>query len=112
MKRVIPISAFILTTVVILGIGLGVPRATTAETAVAPRVVPAEQSVIFAVDRMTCAACPITVRKAMERVDGVRSVSVDFATRTATVLFDPSRTTPEEIGAASTRAGYPATPVS
>ena len=29
----------------------------------------------FWVDNMTCAACPITVRKAMSRVDGVIRVS-------------------------------------
>lgn len=62
----------------------------------------------FIVDNMTCATCPITVRTAMSRVDGVRSVSVDFASKRATVTYDPARATTEAIAAASTNAGYPA----
>lgn len=63
----------------------------------------------FAIENMTCAMCPITVKKAMSGVDGVRSVDVDFDARTATVVYDPSVATAEEIAAASTNAGYPAT---
>lgn len=69
-----------------------------------------ERTVTFTVQNMTCALCPVTVKTAMERVNGVRSVAVDFAAKTATVVFDPSLTTPEAIGAASTNAGYPASP--
>lgn len=68
------------------------------------------KTVTFAVESMTCATCPITVRKAMEKVDGVQSVAVSFEARTATVVFDPAVATPQQIGAASTRAGYPADP--
>ena len=62
----------------------------------------------FAVENMTCATCPITVKKAMSGVDGVRSVDVDFNAKTATVVYDPSVATADEIAAASTNAGYPA----
>lgn len=72
----------------------------------------AEQTVTFTVNKMTCAACPITVRTAMEKVEGVKSVDVDFAAKTATVVFDPGVATPAKIGAASTNAGYPASPKS
>lgn len=64
----------------------------------------------FAVDNMTCALCPLTVKTAMERVEGVRSVAVDFDARTATVTFDPAVATADAIAAASTNAGYPARP--
>lgn len=67
-----------------------------------------EQTATFDVPSMTCALCPLTVRKAMEGVEGVRSVTVDFDGRTATVVFDPSVTTTEAIAAASANAGYPA----
>ncbi|MGE4218978.1 MAG: heavy-metal-associated domain-containing protein [Alphaproteobacteria bacterium] len=77
--------------------------AQTAATQVA-----AVQPAIFAVENMTCALCPVTVKKAMEQVDGVRSVEIDFAAKTATVAFDPSVTSIEAIAAASTDAGYPA----
>lgn len=62
----------------------------------------------FAIDNMTCATCPITVRTAMSRVAGVRSVAVDFESKRATVTYDAVRATPEAIAQASTNAGYPA----
>jgi|CXWL01.1.fsa_nt_gi mercuric ion binding protein len=66
------------------------------------------QTASFAIDNMTCATCPITVRTAMSRVAGVRSVEVDFATKRATVTYDTTVATPHAIAAASTNAGYPA----
>lgn len=63
---------------------------------------------MFDVENMTCATCPITVRLAMEAVEGVRSVEIDFETKTATVVFDPAIASPAAIGSASTNAGYPA----
>jgi mercuric ion binding protein len=69
-----------------------------------------QETSTFSIKKMTCAACPITVRKAMEGVDGVDKVSVDFNKKTATVVYDPNVATIEKIGAASTNAGYPATP--
>ena len=63
----------------------------------------------FSIEKMSCAACPITVRKAMERVDGVAKVTVDFNKKTAAVIYDPNIATIEQISAASTNAGYPAT---
>ena len=62
----------------------------------------------FAIANMTCATCPITVKKAMQRVTGVRSVSVDFGSKTATVAFDPTKANLTVIAAASTNAGFPA----
>lgn len=70
-----------------------------------------ERTETFAIENMTCALCPITVKTAMEHVDGVKSVTVNFDAKTATVVFDPSITTAEAIARASTNAGYPATPV-
>ena len=62
----------------------------------------------FAVENMTCAACPITVRKAMSRVDGVQSVDVDFDAKTVTVAYDPALTDTAAIAEASTSVGFPA----
>ena len=69
-----------------------------------------EATVTLAVENMTCALCPVTVRTAMAKVDGVKRVTVDFDAKTATVVFDPHTTSPERIAAASTNAGYPARP--
>lgn len=59
-------------------------------------------------DDEACAR-PITVRKAMQRVDGVKEVAVDFDTKTATVLYDSNLTDAKQIGDASTNVGFPAT---
>ena len=68
-----------------------------------------EETVNFSIEKMTCATCPIAVRKAMERVDGVREVKVDLDSKTAVVTFDTGTTTADAIGAASTNVGFPAT---
>lgn len=67
-----------------------------------------EEAATFAVENMTCSACPITVRTAMERVEGVISVTVDYESKTATVVFDPSIAATSDIAKASTDVGYPA----
>ena len=71
----------------------------------------AEQTVTMKIDKMTCALCPLTVRKAMERVDGVQDVSVDYDNKTAIITFDDTKTTAATIAQASTDVGDPATPV-
>lgn len=68
----------------------------------------AEQTAALAIDKMTCALCPITVQKALEKVEGVKQVSVDYETKRATVRYDDATTTLERITQASTNAGYPA----
>lgn len=69
------------------------------------------QTQIFAIEKMTCAMCPITVKKAMSKIEGVKTVVMDFDAKIATAIFDPTVTTASEIAAASTNAGYPATPI-
>ena len=58
---------------------------------------------------MTCAACPITVRKVLKRVPGVADAAVDLKTGTAEVRFDPDRVQPDALAKALTGAGFPAT---
>ena len=69
-----------------------------------------QQTVTLAVEKMTCALCPFTVSKAIESVDGVKSVDVDYDSKTAEVTFDDAITDVNTVAAASTNAGYPATP--
>jgi mercuric ion binding protein len=68
-----------------------------------------ERTVTLAVERMTCALCPITVRTAIEQVPGVKNVQVDFDSKTAVIVFDDAETTVHDITVASCQAGYPAT---
>ena len=69
-----------------------------------------DQTVTLGIENMFCALCPLTVKTALERVVGVKTVSVSFEEKAAIVVFDPAVTTPEEIAAASTNIGYPAHP--
>ncbi|GAB4570896.1 MAG: hypothetical protein Tsb008_00950 [Rhodothalassiaceae bacterium] len=106
MKRPLILAAALLT----LG-GLGwaiIPAVTPAAAQSASQQVAAAQTRTFAIQNMTCALCPVTVKKAMEGVAGVRSVAIDLDAKTATVIFDPSVTNADAIAAASTNAGYPA----
>jgi len=62
----------------------------------------------FAIEKMNCPLCPITVRKSMEKVPGVKRVKVDYEMKIATVIFDPALTNKSQIADASTDIGYPA----
>jgi len=59
------------------------------------------------VTNMDCAVCPISVRKALEKVPGVDTAKVDFKTKRAVVAFDPAKTTPEVLTRATADAGFP-----
>ena len=65
------------------------------------------ETVTLAVTNMDCAACPITVRKALEKVPGVESAKVDFKTKRAVVSFNPAKATPEALTKATADAGFP-----
>jgi len=76
----------------------GEPEAQTTKTVVS----------IFSVEKMTCKMCHITIKMAIEKVEGVIDAKVDYTTKTATVKYDPTMATPKDIELASTNAGYPA----
>ncbi len=61
----------------------------------------------LAVENMTCRLCPITVRKALEKIEGVREAKASLETKTATVTFDPDQTSGEALIRAIRNAGYP-----
>lgn len=65
------------------------------------------KTVTLAVQNMTCALCPITVKKSLEKVPGVSAVKVDFNSKTATVTYDADKAQPESLIKATTNAGYP-----
>ena len=49
------------------------------------------QTVTLNVSGMTCAACPITVKKALEKVPGVSKVDVRFEKKQVVVTYDDSK---------------------
>ncbi|MCB1908065.1 MAG: mercury resistance system periplasmic binding protein MerP [Rhodocyclaceae bacterium] len=67
------------------------------------------KTVTLSVPGMTCAACPITVKKALTKVDGVQKAEVSYEKREAVVTFDDAKTSAEALTKATENAGYPAT---
>lgn len=65
------------------------------------------QSVTLAVENMTCGTCPIVVKKALLRVQGVSSTTVNLEKKTATVTFDPDKATTANLTKATIEAGFP-----
>ncbi len=76
-------------------------------TLVAAPVWAATQTVALSVPGMTCAACPITVKKALTKVDGVTKAEVNFENREAFVTFDDTKTNAPALTKATEDAGYP-----
>lgn len=76
-------------------------------TLVATPVWAAMQTVALSVPGMTCAACPITVKKALTKVDGVTKAEVNFENREAVVTFDDTKTNAPALTKATEDAGYP-----
>lgn len=60
------------------------------------------------VDGMTCASCSSRVERALGKVPGVLSASVNLATERAMVDYLPASTTPQQLIAAIVDAGYAA----
>lgn len=75
----------------------------------APAIAAEPRTVVLQVEGMTCSLCPITVRKALERVPGVLNAKADYAARRAEAKYDPDRTSPEALAAAVSNAGFTAT---
>lgn len=69
----------------------------------------APRTVALDVPGMTCALCPLTVRKALQKVQGVEQVAVSYEKKEAVVTFDDAKTSVEALMNATKDAGYPAT---
>ncbi len=75
--------------------------------AVVGPVLAAPQTVTLSVPGMTCPACPITVKKALSKVEGVSQVDVTFEKREAVVTFDDAKADTQKLTKATEDAGYP-----
>ena len=67
-----------------------------------------DRTVTMTIENMTCAACPIAVRTAMNAVPGVKEVKVDLQTKSAIISFDDAQASIDAIAEASRMAGFPA----
>lgn len=80
---------------------------TLAVAAAAGPVWAATKTVTLAVPGMTCASCPITVKHALSKVEGVSTTNVSFDKREAVVTFDDAKTSVQKLTKATEDAGYP-----
>jgi Cu+-exporting ATPase len=62
--------------------------------------------VVIPVDGMTCASCVAHIEKAVGKLEGVASVTVNLATEKADVTYDPARVRLSGIKKAISDAGY------
>ncbi|HEY7117911.1 MAG TPA: heavy metal-associated domain-containing protein [Tepidisphaeraceae bacterium] len=65
-----------------------------------------DKLLLIKIEGMHCHKCEATIRKALADFPGVHEVEVDFPSRQASVLFDPSAVTVKELTGAVTDAGY------
>ncbi len=80
------------------------------EPAVTSASIPAAEAapgeMTLPVEGMTCASCVRRIEKALAKVDGVETASVNLATERARVVFDPARAGLEQFRTAVEKAGY------
>jgi mercuric ion binding protein len=69
-----------------------------------------ERTVTLNVSGMTCEACPITVKKALQKVPGVSKIDVLYEKKQVVVMFDDAKTNTDALVKATTNAGYPSQP--
>ncbi|OGA53268.1 MAG: mercuric transport protein periplasmic component [Betaproteobacteria bacterium RIFCSPLOWO2_12_FULL_63_13] len=65
------------------------------------------KTVTLTVSNMTCVTCPLTVKMALTKVEGVSKAAVDFDKKEAVVTFDDAKTNAAALVKATTDAGYP-----
>jgi mercuric ion binding protein len=67
----------------------------------------APKSVTLAVPGMTCPTCPVTIKKALMKEQGVASVTVRYEKKELIVYFDDAKTTPDAIMKSTAAVGFP-----
>ncbi|NOZ03223.1 MAG: mercury transporter MerT [FCB group bacterium] len=98
-------------TVIVLGL-LAVPHLTSMVFTgnIQPVVLNVDtREVVLDIAGMTCAACPVTIRKSLVNVEGVIEASVSYEEKKAFVRYDPTKISTRELIGAIRNAGYEAT---
>ena len=67
----------------------------------------APKSVRLDVPGMTCPTCPVTIKKALMKEQGVASVTVHYEKKELIVSFDDAKTTPDAIMRSTAAVGFP-----
>jgi mercuric ion binding protein len=67
------------------------------------------RTAVLTIPGMSCAACPLTIKMALNRITGVTGITFNVDSRQAIVHFDAAKTTVEALLRAAGDAGYPST---
>lgn len=67
------------------------------------------QTVTLDLPTMNCAMCPVTVKKALNKVEGVTKAEVSYEHKQTVVTFEDNQTNAGKLIEATTNAGYPST---
>ncbi len=65
----------------------------------------ARERTTLALEGMTCASCAARIERSLNKLEGVEA-TVNYATETASVTYDPAVVAPESLVAAVERVGY------
>jgi periplasmic mercuric ion binding protein len=68
------------------------------------------KTVTLNVSGMTCEACPVTVKRALQKVPAVSKIDVQYEKKQVVVTFDDTKTSVDALVKATTNAGYPSQP--
>ena len=68
----------------------------------------APKTVTLTVPGMTCPTCPVTIKKALLKENGVENVAVRYEKKELIVSFDDAKTTTSAIMKATAGVGFPA----
>jgi len=108
--RGISLFTLLVASVIVLAFaGLNIPTYVFGGSPPATSIVNANlRRLVIPVEGIWCMACEIPVCHALKRIDGVASVQISRAGKTASVDYDPAKTNPAELVAAINSTGYQA----
>lgn len=72
---------------------------------------PNTKEAVFKVEGMTCGTCPLTIKAALKRLDGVVKADVSYRNREAKVSYEEDKVTVDEIVRTIENAGFKAVPL-
>src|SRR5215469_13019638 len=80
-------------------------------TSIAPATQGSQAGITLALEGMSCASCALRIEKGLKKVPGVADASVNLATERATVRYDPTQASVDDMLAKVKATGYAATPL-
>ena len=100
--------AVILIAVTALGIAGVSPASAASKTPQSAKTTAVDSKVIIPVEGLSCASCSFAVRRALKKMDGVKSIERGPHEDEALVTYDASKVKPEQLVEAINSLGFKA----